>query len=475
MMSGHSGTLTKGNIVGIALALVFAVCTFVLPPESIGLDNMGLKTLGVLAITIALLISETMPTTITCFLCICLMYMFGAVSNMTAALSGFTNTTSFFVLVSFALSKAVTKMPLSNRLLISMVRIFGKSADLLLLAFMSAAAIISAFMANVATTAIFMAIALDFLNIYKDENDRKKAGRSFMIGLAIAATIGGVATPAGSSLNILALDLLHQSTGIRVTFLQWMLCGIPIALLSVPFTWIMLTKVFKIAPLDETVIKEYSNRLKASVPDKIDSKEKYVIVVILLMFILWISSSWFPKLDITLVATLGCILLFIPKYEILTFKEYMSSVAWTPYIVIATMVMVGKQLVSSGVTKWLVAMIFPDALNMGLFGMTFIVSIIIFALMVIIPSAPAIISLLAVPLVALAVKLGVTPVLFLLPLGMLASNCILFPFDTVPAITYASGLYTMRDLPKISAPVQVFLALVTAIWMPIALRILGYI
>jgi sodium-dependent dicarboxylate transporter 2/3/5 len=238
-----SEKLSRGNVIGIIFALIFAVCTFVVPPETIGLDAMGMKTLGVLLITIALLISETMPTIITCFLCICLMYLFGAVPNMAGALSGFTNTTSFFVLVSFALSKAVTKVPLSNRLLVKMVMSFGKNADMILLAFMSTAAILSGFMANVATTAIFMAIALDFLKIYKDDGSRRSAGRSFMIGLAIAATIGGMLTPAGSSLNILALDLLQEHSGIRITFLQWMLCGIPITLVSVPFAWLLLTSV----------------------------------------------------------------------------------------------------------------------------------------------------------------------------------------------------------------------------------------
>lgn len=470
-----SEAIKRGNIIGIALALTFAVCAFVVPPETIGMDDLGFKTLCVLAITLALMISETMPTVITCFLCICLMYMFGAVSSMTGALSGFTNTTAFFVLASFALSKAITKTPLSNRMLIAMVNLFGKNVNMLLLAFMAAAAILSAFMSNVATAAIFTAIALDFLKIYPDENERRKAGRSFMIGLAIAATIGGMATPAGSSLNILALDLLYQYAEIRVTFLQWMVFGIPLTVAALPFTWLLLTKVYKIPSLEKESLNSYADRLKSSVPSKKSFDEKYVIIVILLMFILWISSSWVPKLDITLVATIGCILMFIPKIEILTFKEYINSISWTPYIVIATMVMVGKTLVTNGVTAWLVAMIFPETMSMGLFGMVFIVSIMVFALMVIIPSAPAIISILSAPLAALSVTLGASPLIFMIPLGMLAGNCIMFPFDTVPAITYASGYYTMGELPKVSAPVQVFLALAAAVWLPIAFKITGFI
>lgn len=466
-------TLKRGNIIGIVMVLIFLVCIFVVPPETIGLDMIGFRTLGVLGITLALLISETMPIVITCFLCICLMFLFGAVPTMNSALSGFTNTTSFFVLVSFALTKAVTKMPLSNRLLLLMIKLFGKNVDTLLLAFMVTTAILSAFMSNIATTAIFTAIVLDLLRIYKDENNRRLAGRSFMIGLVIASTLGGMLTPAGTSVNLLAIELLEQHTGIRVTFLQWMLYGVPITIVSLPFTWLLLTRAFKIPALEAPAIADFEEQLNESIPKKIAFKEKYVLVVIMIMFTLWVLSSWYPKLDITFVAAIGSILMFIPKFEILTFKEYISSISWIPYIVIATMVMVGKTLGTNGVTDWLVNLVFPKALEAGPFSMLLIVGLIIFALMIIVPSAPAIVSILAAPLVALASATGVNPVLFLVPLGLLGAQTIIFPFDSVPSITYATGYYTMIDLPKISGPVQVYLALVTAAWMPLALKLLG--
>lgn len=465
------------QIVGLGLSLVFGVLSFVLPYEALGLPSeVAMRTLGVLAITLSLLLTETFATPITCFICIALMYLFGAVDTFAATLAGFTNTTSFFVIVSFALSIAITKVPLGNRLLFTMMRLFGKNVKYILLAFMVTICILSAFISNVATAAIFVAIAIKFLDIYDSEKDAKQAGKLFMIGIAISATLGGMATPAGSSLNLLIINFIQEFANVRITFLQWMVCGTPAAFACTWFAWFMTTRVFKMPELSAEAIASYRSELRSvSIPQKMDFKEVYVLGVIIVMFALWIASSWVPFLDITLVATIGCVLMFIPKIEILTYKEYIKGINWTPYIIISTMIMVGSTLVKNGVTTWLCNLVFPESLAMGAFLAVLIVSLIIFVLMIIIPSAPAIINLLAAPLAGLAAVSGLSPVLFLLPLGMCAGNCIIFPFDTVPAITYAPGYYTMADLPKVSAAVQVFIALVMALWIPLAAGLVGLV
>ncbi len=459
--------------IGLGLSVLFGILSFVLPYEALGLPSeVALRTVGVLAITLSLLLTETFATPITCFICIALMYLFGAVPSFGAALSGFTNTTSFFVIVSFALSAAITKVPLGNRLLFSMMRLFGKNIKMILLAFMFTICILSAFISNVATAAIFVAVAVKFLDIYDDEADAKQAGKIFMIRIAISATLGGMATPAGSSLNLLIIEFVQEFADTRITFLQWMVCGTPAAFACTLFTWFIATRVFRMPELSASTISAYRDNLRAeSIPAKMDAREVYVLGVIVLMFVFWIASSWVPFFDITMVATVGCVLMFLPHIEILTYKEYLKSINWTPY----TMIMLGQYLVKNEVTVWLCGLIFPESLAMGAIIAVFIVSLIVFVLMVIIPSAPAIINLLAAPLATLATVSGLSPILFLLPLGMCAGNCIIFPFDTVPASTYAPGYYKMGDLPKVSIPVQLFNAVVMGLWVPAAAALVGLV
>ena len=72
-----------------------------------------------------------------------------------------------------------------------------------------------------ATAAIFVAICISFLDIYgEDEAAKKQAGKVFIVCIAISATVGGMITPAGSSLNLLGINLIESLAGIRVTFVQ---------------------------------------------------------------------------------------------------------------------------------------------------------------------------------------------------------------------------------------------------------------
>lgn len=465
-------------IVGLILSIIIAILSFVVPPEAIGMEAVvSVRTLGVLLITVILLMTETFAIPVTCFICIGIMYLFGCVEKFGDTLSGFTNTTSFFVIVSYALSIAITKMPLGNRLLFFMMKLFGRSMKQVLLAFMLTIATLSAFISNVATAAIFVALCISFLEIYGDDEEAKKqAGKVFMVCIAIAATVGGMVTPAGSSLNLLGINLIEKYAEIRVTFVQWIIIGAPLGYLAVFCAWFIASKMFKLPELDRAILEDYRNKLRAeSIPDKVSFKEAYTLCVVILMFALWIASSWFPFWDVTLVATIGCILMFIPGVEILTYKEYIKGVNWTPYIIISTMIMVGGKLVANGVTVWLCNLIFPESLSMAAPLAVGIVAAIIFVMMVIIPSAPAIINLLAAPLAALAVASGLPPVMLMIPLSLYAGCVIIFPFDTVPSITYAPGYYGMTDLPKVSIPLEVLMCIFAGIWVPISLGLVGLV
>ena len=104
-------------------------------------------------------------------------------------------------------------------------------------------ALFSSMVSNIPTTAIFMGIALGFLDIFEDEDEKKRTGKALMIAIPVSAMVGGVMTPAGSSLNLLVIGMLEQMTGITVSFVQWMVFGIPLAIVILPAAWLIITKV----------------------------------------------------------------------------------------------------------------------------------------------------------------------------------------------------------------------------------------
>lgn len=54
-----------------------------------------------------------------------------------------------------------------------------------------------------------------------------------LFGVAYAATIGGFGTPIGPP-NALTTAFLTQAHGIRVSFLDYMLLGVPIVVIATP-------------------------------------------------------------------------------------------------------------------------------------------------------------------------------------------------------------------------------------------------
>jgi len=279
-------------------------------------------------------------------------------------------------------------------------------------------------------------------------------------------------TPAGSSLNLMTLSFIESLTGITVTFLQWMFIGVPVVLVVMPIAWQIIIRVYGIVEMDKARIDAFIDEL--DVPEKMDAKEKYVMILMIAMFTFWILGSWFPVFNITLVAIIGFTLLFLPNHEIITWDEFVSSVSWPAFFLVGTVITIGGALVQNGVSEWMVATFFPQTINLPMFGVSFVLGMLVFIMLVIVPVAPALIPILSGPFVGIAANMGISPVLTMMTMGLVVANCYLLPLDTVPLLTYITGYYKMVDMPKSTVLIQVFVALVVALWVPIAVGILGF-
>ena len=79
-----------------------------------------------------------------------------------------------------------------------------------------------------------MSIGLGVLTRLNLEPGSSSLGKAIMMGIPIASLIGGVATPAGSSVNILGIHLIEETVNVHVSFVEWMAIGIPMVLVLVP-------------------------------------------------------------------------------------------------------------------------------------------------------------------------------------------------------------------------------------------------
>lgn len=185
--------MKKSQAIGLVLCAMILI-GMNLVPESIGLSRAGINTLGILIAIIIALVLEVLPLGVSCLVGISLMVFFRTVPSLASALSGYTTSILYLVLVTFGLSVAITKVPLSKRLMVFLINLFGKKTNNILLSIMFCAAVLSSIMSNTATTAVLISVVLNFLDIYTDSEEKKRSGKAFMIGLPIASMIGGAMT-----------------------------------------------------------------------------------------------------------------------------------------------------------------------------------------------------------------------------------------------------------------------------------------
>ena len=117
-----------------------------------------------------------------------------------------------------------------------------------LLAFMIAAAILSMLISNTSTTLIMTPMAVAVLaggGIAAD--DREGLAGALPMGIAFAATIGGLGTLVGSPTNAIAVGLLDTMIGAQISFAEWSLYGFPIVLLGVPLAAFLVARVQQVA------------------------------------------------------------------------------------------------------------------------------------------------------------------------------------------------------------------------------------
>lgn len=454
---------------GLLLAIVVIALSLIFPPM-FGLTELGQKTLGVLLAGLILWILEILPFGVTGLLVIVLQPILN-IADAGTAFANFANPTVFFVMATFGLSLAILNTDLGYRLIRSLLKISGNDSQKILLAFMVATAILSSIMSNVPVTAMFAGLAAGMLDKMGKEKKDLLFGKAIMLAIPFAGMIGGSMTPAGSSINVLALDLLERYSGIRVGFVDWMMYGIPVVLFVLPLCWFVMIKIFKPEDIDKSIVDSFMDNKR--IPSKFSLNETKVLVIISIMVTLWILSTWVPILNTTVVAVAGLILFFLPGIEVFTWKQFTSGVSWDTVIMIGGVLSIGAAAIEAGLGEWFLGIFLQYFLQLNLVSLLVILGIIIAILHLPLPLAPAIVAVAAGPLYGLALQMGIPPELLIIPLAIFSSCCMLVPLDPVPVITYSYGYYNMKNMFVSGSITTLIWVALLSLWVPVAGKLLN--
>ena len=345
----------------------------------------------------------------------------------------------------FMLSTAMEKSGAHRRLALGMVRaVGGVGGRRLVLGFMVAAAALSMWISNTATTLMLLPVALAVI----EEQDDKALAVPLLLGMAYAASVGGIGTPVGTPPNVIFMGVYHEHTGQEMSFLSWMVIGIPVVVVMVPIIWLWLTRGMKRA----------TGKLDLPEAGPWRTAERRVLMVFGVTALLWITrgepfGGWSGLIgadgtgDAT-VALLSVVVMFlIPDGEGESLLDWQtaSKIPWGLLLLFGGGIAIARAFGESGLSTAL-----GNALSM-LAGWPVLVMLIVLCLAVTflteVTSNTATTSLLMPILAAAGTAAAIDPRLLMIPAAISASCAFMLPVATAPnAIVFGTDRFPTRRM-----------------------------
>ncbi len=468
-MTSASLTTSRKEIISLFVAVAASAVVLYLPtPEGLGVP--GQRTAALFVLILILWSTEAIPITIGALLALVLQPILG-LNDLNTAFQNFIGLVFFFVLIMFIVALAWVKTGLAHRFALTLISRAGTDSRRVILVFTVGTGMVSLIVSDVPTCAIFMAVALGIFDRLKLEPGKSQFARGLMLAIPLGALVGGVGTIAGSSINVLGLQIILDNGGPEITFLQWMAIGIPMVLILLPTTAFVISRAFKPEIDDIGNIDDIRRELADLGP--LTSAEKKVLVIQSLMLVCWIAGS-FPNLlffryfDVVTVGVFGATLMFLPGIKLFTWKEAQAATGWEILMMAGAVATLGAASSSSGLAQWLVDISLGGMSDFPIVLILALISLFTVVIHLMLPVSPVINAIMIPPIMLLAVEAGVNPALYALPVIFTASCAMLIPLDPVPLLTFSKGYYSMFDMFKPGAIVSIaWVIVMTAILMTV--------
>ena len=444
---GKSASLDLRRIVIILVTIaIYFIITKSQPPE--GLTPEGQKSIALMVGALIFWVLDVFPISITALLFAVLQPIVGAVNPGSMA-ANYMPTSFFFCLACFLFGQALLDTGLGNRIVLILLRASKNNPRKLLFLLMCVTALISTVIANLALSAMMVPLLVKIFQENKMEPLKSNFAKACLIGVPLAISIGGCATPAGALPNYQAMALTEQVTGHAITFGDWFLWGGPLALVLTPISYFIVLWIFK-PEVKELVAIDYDAQLKAM--GRISPKEIIFIVVFGVLIYTWFTI---PSIPMPVSAIVAVAVLFLPKVNILNGESFNKAVNWHVLMLLCGSTGLAMAIFQTGAAEWIATSVLSPFTNANLLVMIGAIILFTIYMHLLIPPNPSLVAVL-VPIIALfAPTMGVPVPVLILPMAYAANMAALLPFDPVFGVTYAKGYYTMRDLPKVGVPMSI--------------------
>lgn len=456
---------SRRELVGLILGpLLFVVMLLMPTPE--GMSPEGQKAAAVTLLMATLWITEAIPIPATALLPIALFPLLGVMPTARVTAS-YGNHLIYLFMGGFLIAMAIERWQLHRRIALHTIRLVGVTPSRVLLGFMLATAFLSCWISNTATAMLMVTIGMAVLRQLTPGQPKEDEalpptwfGISLMLGIAYAASIGGVATLIGTPPNAILAGVIEKQYGYSIGFAEWMLFAAPLSLVMLIITWWFLTRVaFRQTMSQElsggrNVIREQLEQLGA-----MSRQEKRVLMVFSLVVAAWLFRGLLTEIPAlseltdSSVAILGALLLFVipadlKKGQFLLDWKTAVRIPWDIIILFGGGFALTSGFAASGLTEWLGGQLtLLQGANMVIL-VGAVVLLVIF--MTEVTSNTATASLLIPVMSGFALAADIAPLALMASAALAASFAFMLPVATPPnAIVFASRQVTIPQMARV--------------------------
>lgn len=427
-----------------------------------GLSSQAITVIALATWMVCWWITEAVSISVTALLPLVIFPLFDIMS-MNEVGANYGSSIVFLFFGGFVLALALEKVNLHKRIALTIIHKTGTTPNRVILGFMIATAFMSMWISNTASTVVMLPIALSVIQLLVQSDgvftkEERHFSLSVMLGIAFSANAGGIATVIGTPPNSVLIGLLENEYNMEISFLKWMIIGLPFSATMIGIIYLVLTRwMFPNKGIEfassNTLIAQKLTDLGPTSP-----QEKHVLRIFAVTVFLWVFrsliNSFFPNLGLSdTMISIGCaIALFsIPhqfKKGIFILKwEDTSRLAWGILILFGGGLALAKGMSATGIVSLITDGIANANLNV-LFTVSLLILLMLF--MTELMSNVALVAVLAPVVAGIAIGLEIPLLYLLIPVTMASSCAFMLPMATPPnAIVFASGYVKVAQMARV--------------------------
>ncbi len=432
------------------------------------------------------------------------------IADSRAAAAPYADPVIFLFMGGFLLAIGMQRWQLHRRLALAILRRSVGSPSAVVFGFMLATAVLSAWVSNTATVMMMFPIALSVIAVMATgtavDPARKAALKdsapgaaeiraaeavdpglrrfriALLLGVAYAASIGGVTTLIGTPPNAQLAGFMGRTYGVEIGFGRWMLLGVPLAAVTLPLVHWWLTRVVyplrgvSLGAAGEQIDREWRSLGRMSGP------EWTVAAVVCMTACAWVARPFlggmpWTLLNDTAIAITGALLLFLlPAWgqgRPLLVWEDAKDLPWGVLVLFGGGLALAHGVSGTGVAEWLAGGL--GAVDVPLWLLVALAGGLVLLLTELTSNTATAAAFLPV-VAAVAVGRGADPMLLAVPTALAASCAFMLPVATPPnAIVYGSGWIRIRQMATAGLGVNLlFILLLPVLVLTLGRWVFGY-